>query len=84
MAAAKPTILAIDGVIRSVIENADGGMFVTPGDEKELSDAVQYFYNNPNICKSKGANARKYVVEHFDRKIQAQEFLSVLIKENPA
>ena len=34
MAAARPTVIAIDGVIREVIETAEAGTFVTPGDAR--------------------------------------------------
>ncbi len=40
MAAGRPTVLAIDGVIRQVVEDAGGGIFVQPGDPKALADAV--------------------------------------------
>src|SRR5690606_5324768 len=40
MAAGKPTILAIDGVIRKVIENAKGGVFVPPSDDFALAEAI--------------------------------------------
>ena len=40
MAAEKPTILAIDGVIREVVEAAGGGLFVPPGDDEALAAAV--------------------------------------------
>jgi hypothetical protein len=41
IAAARPTILAIDGVIRKVIEESCGGMFVPPGDDISLEEADQ-------------------------------------------
>src|SRR5262249_42849797 len=36
MAAGRPTLLAIDGVIRTVVEEAGGGLFVPPGDHVAL------------------------------------------------
>jgi len=71
MAAGRPTVLAIDGVIREVIEAADGGTFVRPGDPEALAEAVLAYYQNPDPRRRHGHNARSYVATHFDRQEQA-------------
>ncbi len=71
MAAGRPTVLAIDGVIRDVIESAGGGTFVQPGDDAALADAVAYFFQNRDEAKAMGRAAREYVVKHFDRRHHA-------------
>lgn len=73
MAASRPTILAIDGVIREVIEAADGGIFVPPGDVTALAAAVRAYANDPQRAQNEGENARHYVQAHFDRKQQARQ-----------
>ena len=40
-----PELLAIDGVIRDVIEAADGGVFVQPGDAGALARGVRAFWS---------------------------------------
>ena len=66
MAAGKPTVSAIDGVIRDVIERKDnGGIFVSPGDDRALADAVLYLHENPSNAKVMGQSARAYVETHF-------------------
>lgn len=67
MAAGKPVILAIDGVIREVIEKAGCGIFCEPGDPHAIVDAVNYLYNNQSRSRQMGLNGRKYLEEHFDR-----------------
>jgi glycosyltransferase involved in cell wall biosynthesis len=79
MAAGRPTILGIDGVIRKVIEDADGGIFVPPGNPKGLAAAVLTLHNNRDEAKRMGLSARKFVVEHFDRRTHAMQFLSVCL-----
>lgn len=74
MAAGRPTILGIDGVIREVIEAADGGIFVPPGDDAALAQAVLQLSRDPARAREMGQRARAYVVEHFNRHQQAQEF----------
>lgn len=75
MAAGRPTILAIDGVIRQVIEAAGGGIFVPPGNDRALAEAVLYLANHPAEAKHMGERARDYVVQHFNRLEQAAYFI---------
>ncbi len=74
MAAARPTILGIDGVIRDVVEAADGGIAVPPGDSAALSAAVGELSKDRERCREMGRSAREYVRQHFDRDQQAVEF----------
>lgn len=78
MAAGRPTILGIDGVIREVVDAADGGVFVQPSVPSELASAVQFFYENPDMASKMGENAREYVVENFNRKVHANNFVELL------
>jgi glycosyltransferase involved in cell wall biosynthesis len=74
MAAGRPTLLVIDGVIREVIEAAQGGIFVPPGDDAALARGVMELSGDPQLAQTMGQNARAYVVEHFNRAQQAQDF----------
>ena len=47
MAAGKPVLLAIDGVVREVVENAEAGLFVEPGNSQMMADKVQYLTHHP-------------------------------------
>lgn len=78
MAAARPTILGIDGVIREVIEAADGGLFVPPGNAEQLAAAVRTLRDDPERCTRLGENARDYVRQHFQREDHARLLESVL------
>lgn len=79
MAAGRPTVLAIDGVIRTVVEAAGGGVFVPPGDEHALAAAVLELYRQPALRQRQGADARAYVVAHFDRAQQARKLEALLV-----
>lgn len=74
MAAARPVVLAIDGVIRQVIEAADGGIPVPPGNPTAMANAVRSLYLNRPRSEQMGQQARDYVIKHFDRNQQAQQF----------
>jgi glycosyltransferase involved in cell wall biosynthesis len=74
MAAGRATILAIDGVIRQVVEAAGGGIFVPPGDDAAMAKVVQRLSQDRQLVQSMGCSARDYVVEHFDRRQHAAQF----------
>jgi glycosyltransferase involved in cell wall biosynthesis len=78
MAAGRPTILAIDGVIREVVEAANGGIFVQPGNAALLAAAITDLADQPELARTMGLNARRYVVQHFDRNVHAREFTELI------
>lgn len=77
MAAGRPTLLAIDGVIRKVIEDSGAGIFVRPGDEAALADAVLRLAADPSSARNMGFRGREYVTKYFNRNQQAAEFVTV-------
>jgi len=78
MAAGRPTVLAIDGVIREVIEAAGGGIFVPPGNARLLADTIASLADNPQEAKAMGKAARVYVVQHFNRDRHAQQLADLI------
>lgn len=87
MAAGRPTILAIDGVIREVIESAQGGIFVPPGNDMALAEAVRGLSNDRAQAEAMGRAARSYVVENFNRHQHSRRFahlVEYVAKQNRA
>ena len=80
MAAGKPVLLAIDGVIREVIEKAGAGIPVPPGDPIALANAIQSLADNPELAYRMGQQARSYVETHFDRASLASKFIDILVR----
>ena len=78
MAAGRPTVLAIDGVIRQVLEKSNGGIFVRPGNPQALAEAVLILSENRQRIQAMGEAARAYVAEHFNRRRQAEQFLQLV------
>jgi glycosyltransferase involved in cell wall biosynthesis len=78
MAAGRPTLLAIDGAIRDVIERSGGGLFVPPGDDHSLTNAILKLHNSPALRKEMGDKARKYVAANFNRETQARQLIILL------
>lgn len=80
MAAARPVILAIDGVIREVIENAQGGIPVPPGNPQALARAILRLADDPQLARQMGQQASAYVAAHFDRVILASELMKIMLR----
>jgi len=78
MAAARPVILAIDGVIRQVVEQAEAGIAVTPGDPSALAEAIRVLANNRQKGLAMGRRGRAFIEDHFDRPILAERFFEIL------
>jgi glycosyltransferase involved in cell wall biosynthesis len=78
MAAARATVLVIDGVVRDVIEASDGGVFIQPGDDEGLANAILDLANAPQRVKQMGLNAREYLLKNLDRRDKLNETLGLL------
>ncbi|MGH2562389.1 MAG: glycosyltransferase family 4 protein [Thermomicrobiales bacterium] len=78
MAGGRPTVLAIDGVIRHVVEEAQGGIYVPPGDPDAFAQAIRSLHQDPELRRRMGAAARLYMERHFRRETHAAAFRSVL------
>lgn len=81
MAAGRPVILAIDGVIREVIEKAGAGIFVQPGDAGALAAAIRAISTKPTEAQVMGAAGRKYLETHFNRVELVGQMQAALLEE---
>jgi glycosyltransferase involved in cell wall biosynthesis len=78
MAAGRPVVLAIDGVVRAVIDAAGCGIFAQPGDPSALAEAIQILVADPGQSRKMGLAGRKYLQEHFSRVVMAERLLEIL------
>jgi glycosyltransferase involved in cell wall biosynthesis len=83
MAAGRPVVLAIDGVIRKVVEEARAGVSVPPGDPQALADAVRALADDPSGARKMGSRGRIAVERDFGREEQSRE-LERLIRDMTA
>ncbi|MFI5212903.1 MAG: glycosyltransferase family 4 protein [Gemmatimonadales bacterium] len=67
MAAGRPTVLAIDGPIRDVIEACQGGLWVPSGNAEALAEAVRRLDGGRDEARHMGERARAHVERQFDR-----------------
>lgn len=78
MAAGKPVVLAIDGVIRELVEAAGAGVAVPPGDANALAQAIRALADDPDGCRQMGMRGRAYVEAHFERETLADQMAMVM------
>lgn len=78
MAAGRPVVLAIDGVIREVVEAAGAGIAVPPGDPGAMAAAIQQMAANPGKARQMGLAGRSHIEQHFDREKLAQKLVLLL------
>ena len=71
LAAARPVLLVIDGAIREVVEKAQAGIFIQPGDQNGLAQSILKLASDPPAARQMGLNGRDYVKEHFNRQTLA-------------
>jgi glycosyltransferase involved in cell wall biosynthesis len=78
MAAGRPVVLAIDGVIREVVAAADCGSFARPGDPTALAEAIRALAADREAARQKGMRGRAYLEAHFSRAIIGKQLLALL------
>ncbi len=78
MAAGRPVALAIDGVIREVVEAADCGRFAAPGNPSALAEAIRQLARDRQRSRVMGLRGRAYLEAHFNRETMAANLLKML------
>jgi glycosyltransferase involved in cell wall biosynthesis len=78
MAAARPVILAIDGVIREVLESAKCGIFSQPGNAEKLAETIRFFYTDRDRAKMMGLAGREYLEKKFSRAVIGEKLVGLL------
>jgi len=78
MSCGRPVILAVDGQARTIMQAANGGIYVEPENATELSQAVLRLGDDPQLRRTLGQNGRGYVMRHFSRAVTAKRYLGVM------
>jgi glycosyltransferase involved in cell wall biosynthesis len=78
MAAGRPVVLAIDGVIREVVEAAGCGLFAQPGNPSALAEAIRVLAADKDKARQMGLDGRKYLEENFSRAAIGGKLLGLL------
>lgn len=79
MAAGRAVLLAIGGVVRQVVEEAEAGVFVQPGNPEDIARGVLSLAEDADMREQMGRNGRECVEKHFERSDQAEQLERVLL-----
>jgi glycosyltransferase involved in cell wall biosynthesis len=77
-AAGRAAIVNTPGWMRELVEGNEAGVFVRPGDARDLADKVAWLRDNPGEVERLGRNARALAEREFDREALAARALAVL------
>jgi len=78
MACKKPILMAIDGVSRELVEEAQAGIFVEPENPGDFASKIRMYLNDPELTKTQGGNGYKHAKQHFDRAVLAKKYIKIL------
>lgn len=78
MSCRRPIIIAIDGVARKLVEEAEAGLFAEPEDPDAFVQVLRKMVSDPAMCAQMGARGYRYAVEHYSRAAMAEKYLRVL------
>lgn len=78
MGAGLPVVISGSGDIREIIESANCGLVVEPGNAKDFAAALLYLSENPQICAAMGRRGRLYVDKHYHRAKLLAEYEQLL------
>ncbi len=75
MSCKKPILLAIDGVSRELVEEADCGYYVEPENPKDIAEKILLIKDDSETLRTKGLNGYNYAKKHFDREVLAEKYI---------
>ena len=78
MGAGVPMILGVDGQARAILDAADAGIAIPPGDADALAAALRRLAADPALRARYGGNASRHVRENYDLDVLARNYLAVL------
>ena len=77
-AAGRPAIVNMDGWMRELVEGNEAGLYVLPGDARDLAEKVAWLRDHPAEAQRMGRNARALAEREFDRDELAARALALL------
>lgn len=78
MSCKKPILMAIDGVSRKLVEEAEAGVFVQPENPTDFALKINEYISNPEKGKIQGENGYIYAKGNFDRIVLANKYIDLI------
>lgn len=70
--------MAIDGISRQLIEEADAGIFVEPEHPDDFVEKIRDCMQHPDRLLRQGENGYRFAKQYFDREVLAKQYLAYL------
>ena len=80
MSCKKPIIMAIDGVSRKLVEDANAGTYVEPENTDEMVSIILKYMKTPEIIQKQGESGYLFAKNQFDRKTLAKKYILAITK----
>lgn len=80
MSCKRPILMAIDGVSRQLVEDAQAGVFVEPENPNDFAKKIKFYMENEELRIQQGENGYNFAKENFDRNSLAIKYLTELKK----
>ena len=74
-----PVILSASGESASIVEQSNGGLITTPGDEEELAVAIRKLYDDRGLTIQFRTNETKFIENNFMRDKIAKDLEGILM-----
>ena len=78
LAAGLPVLNNYPGWVADLITEHGAGIAVPPGDPAAFADALEALAADPEKRRAMGRSARRLAVQHFNRDMQAEQFVNAL------
>ncbi|MEE8289947.1 MAG: sugar transferase, partial [Candidatus Tectomicrobia bacterium] len=78
MACGRPVVLGVDGQARRILDQAQAGVYTSPGDGASLTQVVMDLYRDSDLRGRLGENGRDFIVKLYSREQKALEYLSIM------
>lgn len=78
MSCKRPTIIAIDGVARQLVEDAGAGLYAEPENPQAFIDALLKLKNDPALMQRMGEDGYRHASQHYSREGMARKYLALL------
>lgn len=72
----RPILMAIDGVSRELVEDANAGIFVEPENSEDYNNKIRKYLNNHELVLEQGENGYNYAKNNFDRVVLAEKYIN--------
>ena len=76
MASGRPVVASMNpnGDAPRLIDDAECGIYVSPGDVKGFTEAITDLYEDDSLREQMGTNGRQYAVDNLSRKVQVKKY----------